>query len=292
MYNSYIPALITPFNSNLDPDYKSFEKLLNYQLQNSIQTVLVNGTTAESPSLKESEKLELLNVAHSVIKNKDQIIFGAGSNCTRQTIEFVNKVEKTNLASTVLIVVPYYNKPTQEGIYKHFEAIAKNTSLNIMLYNVPSRTGVGLDVETVVKLAKIKNIVAIKDAVDDFSRLFHFKKEIEGNFYLTTGEDATACSYFASQGHGCISVTANLLPKHCVNVYNACKSGNYAEAVKLHTSLINIHKLMFCQASPAPVKYGLSLLGLCKNQLRLPLVSLSKENEEKVKQELKNLQVI
>lgn len=292
MYSSYIPALITPFKKDLSIDYQAFEKLISFHLKNSIKSFVVNGTTAESPTTTKEEKIELLKTAHGIIKDSKNIIFGAGSNCTSSTIDFVKEVEELGLADTVLLVAPYYNRPNQEGLFQHFKAIAQSTRLNIMLYNVPSRTASSLDVETVIKLAKIKNIVALKDAVDDFSRVFQFQKEIDKNFSLTSGEDATAFSYFASGGNGCISVSANALPSQCMAVYENYKKGNYNKARELHTNLVNIHKLMFCQPSPAPVKFVLSLLGICSEHVRLPLTSLSKENKAIIKQELEKLEII
>lgn len=287
-----VVALITPFNKNNAIDYQSLEKLLNYQLQNGTSGIIVSGTTGESSTLSRKEKVELFQYIKNVVKNKVPLVLGTGSNNTESSIQLTQEAEKLG-ADGVLVVCPYYNKPTQKGLYYHFKEIAQSTNLPIYLYNVPSRTSCNLELETIYKLAEINNIVGIKDAVNDLSRAFKLRKELGENFLLFSGEDETFLSYLASGGNGCISVSANIIPNICSNIHNLFKENKIQKAIEEQTNVINLHSLMFCESNPVPVKYALYLAKIINNyNIRLPLYPLEEHNREKIKQELQKFALL
>lgn len=293
--NNSIVALITPFKENLEIDFNAFTNLIDFHLQEGTSGIVVSGTTGESATLSTSEKLQLLEVAVNYIKKKKSnipIIFNSGTNNTKESIELSKEAIKIG-ADWIMLVAPYYNKPTQEGIYKHFESIAKEINKTpICLYNVPSRTSVDINVNTIVKLSKIGNIKAIKDATPLLNRPLEISLEVKKDFIQLSGEDITALSYLANGGKGCISVSANVVPKLCAEVFNLWNQGNIKEALNKHLNLVNLHKIMFIETNPAPAKYALSLLNKCCPFVRQPMIEISEVSKKEIKEVLSSLNLV
>ncbi|MFL1781147.1 4-hydroxy-tetrahydrodipicolinate synthase [Candidatus Hepatincolaceae symbiont of Richtersius coronifer] len=286
-----VVALITPFTSEDKIDFQVFEKLLEFHLNNQTAGIVVAGTTGEAATLSLKEKLLLLEVACKVVKNKIPIVFGSGGNNTAEVVELSKSAEKHPIDG-LLIVNPYYNRPTQEGIYQHYQKISQNIALPIYIYNVPSRTGSDITLETIYRLAELKNVKGIKDAVADLSRPYKIRKHLGNDFILLSGEDETFLSYRIAGGNGCISVSANIIPKLCQEIHKLFNNNQIKEATALQTHLISLHGVLFCESNPTPVKYALSLLNLAKETSRLPLVPLAASNKEKVASLMKDLKLI
>jgi 4-hydroxy-tetrahydrodipicolinate synthase len=276
-----IPALITPFRDGR-VDIKAFESFVEWQIAEGSHCLVPSGTTGESPTLSEDEFAAVVGAAVKVAKGRVPVIAGTGSNSTAHAIELTQLAQKLG-ADAALVVSPYYNRPTQDGLYLHFEAVAKATRLPIILYNVPKRTSVDIAVDTVGRLAKISNIVGIKDATADVARATQQRAVCGSKFALISGEDGTALGFNAHGGVGCISVTANVAPRLCSQFQIACAKGDYATARELHERLMPLHDTLFCETSPAPVKYAASLLGKCEETVRLPLAPLSETSKAKVR---------
>jgi 4-hydroxy-tetrahydrodipicolinate synthase len=276
-----IPALITPFRDGR-VDIKAFEAFVEWQIAEGSHGLVPCGTTGESPVLSEDEFAAVVGAAVKIAKGRVPVIAGTGSNSTAHAIELTQLAQKLG-ADAALIVTPYYNRPTQDGLYLHFEAIAKATRLPVLLYNVPKRTSVDIAVDTVGRLAKIANIVGIKDATADVARATQQRAACGPKFALISGEDGTALGFNAHGGVGCISVTANVAPRLCSEFQIACRKGDYATARELHDRLMPLHDTLFCETSPSPVKYAVSLLGKCDEAVRLPLAPLSETSKAKVR---------
>ncbi len=276
-----IPALVTPFRDGR-VDIKAFEAFVEWQIAEGSHGLVPCGTTGESPTLSDDEFAAVVGAAVKIAKGRVPVIAGTGSNSTAHAIEMTQLAQKLG-ADAALVVTPYYNRPTQDGLYLHFEAIAKATRLPILLYNVPKRTSVDISVDTVARLAKIPNIVGIKDATADVSRVTQQRAASGPKFALISGEDGTALGFNAHGGVGCISVTANVAPRLCSQFQIACAKGDYAMARELHERLMPLHDTLFCETSPSPVKYAASLLGKCEETVRLPLAPLSESSKAKVR---------
>ena len=276
-FHGLITALLTPFADGKVDD-KAYQKFVQWQIAEGIHGVVPCGTTGESPTLSHNEHERVIELCLEVAKGKVPVIAGCGSNATDEAIALTRFAEKAG-ADASLHVVPYYNKPTQEGLYQHFKAIHDATERPILLYNVPGRTVVGLSVDTVARLAKLPRIVGIKDATGDMTRPVETRQTCGESFRQLTGEDANILAFLALGGHGGISVTSNIAPRLCVDLYKAWVAGDLATAQKINETLMPVHEAMFCETSPGPVKYAASLLGLCPYELRLPLVPISKPNE-------------
>jgi 4-hydroxy-tetrahydrodipicolinate synthase len=276
-----IPALVTPFRDGR-VDIKAFEAFVEWQIAEGSHGLVPCGTTGESPTLSEDEFAAVVGAAVKIAQGRVPVIAGTGSNSTAHAIEMTQLAQKLG-ADAALVVTPYYNRPTQDGLYLHFEAIAKATRLPILLYNVPKRTSVDISVDTVARLAKIPNIVGIKDATADVSRVTQQRAASGSMFALISGEDGTALGFNAHGGVGCISVTANVAPRFCSQFQIACAKGDYATARELHERLMPLHDTLFCETSPSPVKYAASLLGKCEKTVRLPLAPLSESSKAKVR---------
>jgi 4-hydroxy-tetrahydrodipicolinate synthase len=276
-----IPALVTPFRDGR-VDIKAFEAFVEWQIAEGSHGLVPCGTTGESPTLSEDEFAAVVGAAVKIAQGRVPVIAGTGSNSTAHAIEMTQLAQKLG-ADAALVVTPYYNRPTQDGLYLHFEAIAKATRLPILLYNVPKRTSVDISVDTVARLAKIPNIVGIKDATADVSRVTQQRAASGSMFALISGEDGTALGFNAHGGVGCISVTANVAPRLCSQFQIACAKGDYATARELHERLMPLHDTLFCETSPSPVKYAASLLGKCEETVRLPLAPLSESSKAKVR---------
>jgi 4-hydroxy-tetrahydrodipicolinate synthase len=272
--SGYAPALPTPFDNDDNIDGDAFARLCERQIEQGATALVVCGTTGEAPTLSLDEHRGLVRSAVEIARGRVPVIAGAGSNATAHAIALTKDAEAAG-ADAVLSVVPYYNKPTQAGMYAHFCAIAQSSGLPIILYDVPSRTACGLADETVGRLAALPQFIGLKDATGDVGRPSRLKPLVGAEFRLLSGDDATALPFLAQGGHGCISVTSNLVPGLCRSMYLACKHGQIGRARRLSVPISRLTAALFRESNPGPLKYALSLLGLMTPALRLPLVELS-----------------
>jgi 4-hydroxy-tetrahydrodipicolinate synthase len=268
-----LTALITPFKNGA-VDEGAYRRLVEWQIGEGTHGLVPCGTTGESPTLTDEEHMRLIELCVEAAKGRVPVLAGAGSNSTAQAIMLSRHSKKVG-ADAVLSVVPYYNKPTQEGLYRHFAKIAESVDIPIVIYNVPSRTVADISVETLARLSKIANIVAIKDATGNMARASRERAALPAKFIRLSGEDATTLGFMAHGGHGCISVTSNVAPRLCAEFQKACMAANFAEALTLQDRLMPLHDAMFVETSPAPVKFAASLLGHCSEDVRLPLAPAS-----------------
>ena len=293
MFKGSNVALITPFKNNqLDVD--CYINLIHFHLKNGTNGLVPAGTTGESPTLSHKEHEQVIELCIKEVKGKIPVIAGTGSNSTSEAIALTKHAERAG-ADGALVVTPYYNKPTQEGLYQHYKAINDNTSLPIIIYNIPSRCVIDMSVDTMAKLFELKNIAGVKDATGDLSRLDQTIKKLGPDFIQLTGEDGLAFEFNKRGGVGIISVTANIAPKLCSDMqkYSKSKSDNdVKEAERIDQLLQPLHKSLFIESNPAPAKYAAKLLGLCDDEIRLPLVKIKKETQEKVKQALSSAKLI
>ena len=293
MFKGSNVALITPFKNNqLDVD--SYIKLIHFHLKNGTNGLIPAGTTGESPTLNHKEHEQVIELCIQEAKGKIPVIAGTGSNSTEEAVSLTRHAEKAG-ADGVLVVTPYYNKPTQEGLYQHYKAINDNTSLPIIIYNIPSRCVIDMSVDTMSKLFELKNIAGVKDATGDLNRLDQTIKKLGPEFIQLTGEDGLAFEFNKRGGAGIISVTANIAPKLCSDMqkYSKSKSDNeIKEAERIDQMLQPLHKSLFIESNPAPVKYAAKLLGMCDDEIRLPLVKIKKETQEQVKKALLSAKLI
>ena len=287
MFKGSNVALITPFKNNqLDVD--CYIKLIHFHLKNGTNGLVPAGTTGESPTLSHKEHEQVIELCIKEAKGKIPVIAGTGSNSTAEAISLTKHAEKAG-ADGALVVTPYYNKPTQEGLYQHYKAINDNTSLPIIIYNIPSRCVIDMSVDTMARLFELKNIAGVKDATGDLNRLDQTIKKLGPDFIQLTGEDGLAFEFNKRGGVGIISVTANIAPKMCSDMQKFSKSeyDNEIKDAELIDQLLQpLHKSLFIESNPAPAKYAAKLLGLCDDEIRLPLVKIKKETQEKVKQAL------
>lgn len=287
-YQGSYCALITPFK-NGDIDKSSFEKIIKWHIRNGTKGIIPCGTTGESPTLSHEEHKLVVELAIEYANNEIQVIAGTGSNSTKEAIAFTNHA-KTAGADSALVVVPYYNKPSQVGLKEHYLKIADSVDLPIFIYNIPGRSVIDMNDETIFDLSLHQNIIGIKDATNDLTRPLKIKKIIKHKkFYQLSGEDGTQLAYLAQGGDGVISVTANIAPKLVSSMHDAWFKGNYEEAMKTNYKLSNINDLLFIESNPSPVKFAASILGMCENEIRLPLAKINKENEAKISEEMENL---
>ena len=284
MLKGSIVALITPFdNGNLSES--DYIKLINYHLENNTNGIVPGGTTGESPTLSHNEHKKIIEIAVKECKGKIPVIAGTGSNSTYEAIELSKFAEKAG-SNALLVVTPYYNKPTQEGLYQHFKKINDNVGIPIIIYNIPSRSVVDMDVDTMCKLYELKNIVGVKDATGDLNRVDQQLKSMGKEFIQLTGNDDNALEFNKRGGIGSISVTANIAAKYCSEFQIACAS-DLAKAEEIDKILQPVHRSMFIESNPSPVKYAASLLGMCNPSVRLPLVEIKEETKKKVSEALK-----
>ncbi len=290
MFKGSFTAIVTPF-SNGRLDEKAFKALVEWQIEQGTHGLVPCGTTGETPTLTHEEHDRVIELCVDVVKGRVPVIAGTGSNSTDEAITLTAHAKQAG-ADAALLVAPYYNKPTQEGIFRHFEAVAKAVDIPIVLYNVPGRTVTDISVETVQRLAKIPNIIGIKDATADLARPLLTRVACGPNFLQFSGEDATATAFLAQGGVGCISVTSNVAPALCAQMQNAWEKGDLATCFAIRDKLSSLHDVMFCETNPAPVKYALSLLGKCGPDLRLPLVELGEDSKRKVEAVMKDVGLI
>jgi 4-hydroxy-tetrahydrodipicolinate synthase len=279
--SGYAPALPTPFDDDGNIDSAAFEKFCDLQMRQGATALVVCGTTGEAPTLTLAEHRTLIRIAAGISCGRVPVIAGAGSNSTDHAIELTHDSEARG-ADAVLSVVPYYNKPTQIGLYQHFRMIAQSTGLPIILYDVPSRTACGLADETVVRLAEMPQFIGLKDATGDVTRPARLRSLIGTDFRLLSGDDATAPAFLAQGGDGCISVTSNVVPGLCRSMFLAYRHGQMLRAERSANPISRLTSALFRETSPVPLKYALSLLGLMSPRVRLPLV----ESTEQTKAEL------
>ena len=294
-FHGVFTALVTPFkkiNSNEhEIDFESFDRLLDLQMSGKIHGVVVNGTTAESPCLNKEEVYALFTKAKSKLKAHQKVILGTGSNCTQSTIANT-KMAKEWGADAALVVVPYYNKPSQEGIYQHFKAVANSCDIPILLYNVPSRTVSSMNAETLSRLSEIPNIMGIKEASGNLELLKEMKAKARKDFVFLSGDDASFLDFIFEGGHGVISVLSNPLPAECMRWWQSAMEGKKSvlETFKVHLHFTN---LLFKESNPSPVKYVLHKMGIIQhNELRLPLWPIQKNLETELDVEMKKLKII
>lgn len=276
-----ITALITPFKQDGSIDEVALAAFIDWQIYNGSDGLVPCGTTGESPTLSHDEHIYVVEFVIKQVAKRVPVIAGTGSNATREAIEFTKHAERKG-ADAALIVTPYYNKPSQEGMFQHFSAIAKQVSLPIIIYNIPGRSIVDISNETMARLAKIPNIIGVKDATSDLSRIAAYKKLCGEDFCQLSGEDGTTFDYMKAGGVGCISVSANVAPKLCAEFQAACLNKDFTLAEKLNAKLQPLHEALFLAPSPAPVKYAASRLGLSGATLRLPLVGVEKKVQNKL----------
>ena len=281
MFHGSIPALITPFK-NGQFDSAAYQKLIEWQMTSGSSALVACGTTGESPTLSHEEWAAVITCAVKTSAGRVPVIAGTGSNDTAKSIQLTLEATKLG-ADAALCVVPYYNKPPQEGLYQHFKAIHDATNIPIILYNVPGRTVVGLSVETISRLSKLPRVVANKDATGNLERPVQERLATSEKFCLLSGDDGTALAHLAMGGNGCISVTANIAPRQSAELQAAWARGDFAAAARIRDELAELNSMLFCEANPIPVKYIASLMGLCALEYRLPLVPPSAENQAKLR---------
>jgi 4-hydroxy-tetrahydrodipicolinate synthase len=275
-------ALVTPFK-NGSVDEKAFRELVDWQIAAGTHGLVPVGTTGESPTLTHDEHKQVVEWCVSQAKGRVPVIAGAGSNSTAEAVDFSKHAEKAG-ADAVLIVTPYYNKPTQEGLYHHYKAINDAIGIPIIIYNIPARSIVDMSVDTMKRLSELKNIAGVKDATANMTRVTQQRAAMGDDFNQMSGEDITALGFMAHGGHGCISVTSNVAPRLCAEFQNACLKGDLATALTLHDKLAPLHINLFVETSPAPIKYALSLIGKCANTVRLPMVPATEKAQVAVRQ--------
>ena len=278
-----ITAMVTPMDERGNIDYEALEKLASYLADNGSDAILVCGTTGESPTVSNSEKLEILSSVKRAVNDRAKVVMGADSNSTETTIRFIKEVEREELADALLTVVPYYNKPSQSGIYAHFATIAKETTLPLIMYNIPSRTGVNMLPDTVAKLAnEFKNIVALKQSCPDMDMLSELKIKCPKDFVIYSGDDSLTLPMISIGADGVISVASHLFGKEIKSMIRNFKTGEIVAAKNMHAALFPIFKKLFFAPNPVPVKTLLGYKGLIKDTVRLPLVALNCEEKEQL----------
>jgi 4-hydroxy-tetrahydrodipicolinate synthase len=266
-------ALVTPFK-NGSVDEKAFRGLVDWQIAEGTSGLVPVGTTGESPTLSHDEHRDVVEWCIDQARGRVPVVAGAGSNSTKEAIELAQHAEKAG-ADAVLVVTPYYNKPTQEGLYQHYKAINDAIEIPIIIYNIPIRSVIDMSVDTMKRLYELKNIAGVKDATANVVRASQQRAAMGEDFNQLSGEDATALGFNAHGGHGCISVTANVAPRLCAEFQACCLKDDYAGALKLQDKLMPLHTALFIETNPAPAKYALSLLGKCAETVRLPMVPLA-----------------
>ncbi|MBV9347841.1 MAG: 4-hydroxy-tetrahydrodipicolinate synthase [Pseudolabrys sp.] len=275
-------ALVTPFK-NGSVDEKAFRDLVDWQIAEGTNGLVPVGTTGESPTLSPGEHEHVVAWCIEQAKGRVPVIAGAGSNSTKEAIEYSQHAEEMG-ADAVLVVTPYYNKPTQEGMYQHFKAINDAIGIPIIIYNIPGRSVIDMSVETMTRLFELKNIAGVKDATANVLRVSQQRAAMGEDFNQLSGEDGTCLGFMAHGGHGCISVTSNVAPRLCAEFQSACLKGDYGSALKIQDKLLPLHQHLFIETNPAPAKYALSLLGKCAETVRLPMVPLSEKSKTVVRE--------
>jgi len=282
MFKGSLVALITPMREDGTVDEKAYADFVDWQIKEGTSAVVPVGTTGESPTLSHEEHRRVVQIAIEVSNGRVPVIAGAGSNSTEEAIALTRHAKEAG-ANAALVVTPYYNKPTQEGLFLHYTAIADAVDLPIIIYNIPPRSVVDMSVETMARLARHRNIIGVKDATANLQRPLHTRRACGDDFCQLSGEDHTALSFNAAGGVGCISVTANIAPRLCSEMQNAWAEGRVKDAMALQNRMVPLHDALFSETSPGPVKYAASLLGKTSERCRLPLAPLMEPTRARVK---------
>ena len=284
-------ALITPMYENGDVDFSALEKLVNFHIEAGTKAIVSVGTTGESATLNHDEHIEVMKKTIEYSKGRIPVVAGTGANSTSEAIELTQAAKDIN-ADACLLVTPYYNKPTQEGLYQHYKKIAESVDIDQILYNVPGRTGVDMSVDTVVRLAEIPNIIGVKDATGNLNVAKSLVQKCPDGFILLSGDDGTAIDFILMGGHGGISVTANIVPKFLSNAYDYAIRGNSEKAKEIDLEISNLHSHLFIESNPIPVKWAIHRMGFCETGIRLPLTLLSDDSKDIIDNDLTKLGLI
>lgn len=280
MFKGSYTALITPFkDKRVDED--ALRRLVDWQITEGTHGLVPTGTTGESPALDYDEHKRVVEITIEAARGRIPVMAGTGSNSTAEAIFLSQHAEKAG-AQALLVVTPYYNKPSQEGMYQHFKAINDAVGIPIFIYNIPPRSIVDMSVETMARLSELKNIVGVKDATANIARVSQQRAAIGPDFIQFSGEDATALALIAHGGHGCISVASNIAPRLCADFQNACLAGDFKAALTLQDRMMPLHDVMFIETNPGPVKYAASRLGICSAEMRLPMVPVTEGAKKKI----------
>jgi 4-hydroxy-tetrahydrodipicolinate synthase len=282
MLKGSLTALITPFrNEKVDED--AFVRIAEWQLSEGTHGLVPVGTTGESPTLSHEEHKRVVELAVRTAAGRAPVVAGAGSNSTSEAVDFARHAESVG-ADALLIVTPYYNKPTQEGLYQHYKTINDAVGIPIIIYNIPGRSVIDMSVETMTRLFELENIAGVKDATANLARVSQQRAAMGEDFIQLSGEDATALGFMAHGGHGCISVTSNVAPRLCADFQNACLARDFAKALELQDRLMPLHETLFLETNPSPTKYAMWRLGFCEPDTRLPLVPVKETTKKAVEQ--------
>ena len=285
MFTGSIVALVTPMQGNGDVDYTQLESLIDFHVREGTSALVIAGTTGESATLSPAEHCDLLQRSYEIIGQRLPMIAGTGANSTAEAIELTQCARKAR-AEAALLVTPYYNKPTQHGLVLHHQAIADAVDIPQILYNVPGRTACDMQADTVAELAKVGNIVGIKEATGSMERLADIKARVGDDFSLLTGDDSTTCEFILNGGHGAISVTANVVPAKMANMCRLAREGRQEEARAADAEIADLHRLLFVESNPIPVKWAVSEMGFGELNLRLPMTKLSEQHQQPLRQSL------
>ena len=285
MFKGSIVALVTPMLSNGDVDFTQLEALIDFHVQQGTQAIVIAGTTGESATLSPDEHCDLLLKSYEIINQRLPMIAGTGANSTSEAIE-LTRCARASRAEAALLVTPYYNKPTQKGLILHHQVIAEAVDIDQILYNVPGRTACDMQADTVAELAKVGNIVGIKEATGSMERLAEIKRQVGDDFALLTGDDSTTCDFILNGGHGAISVTANVVPAKMSRMCELALAGDAEAARAADAEIAELHRLLFIESNPIPVKWAVSQMGYGELNLRLPMTVLEETHQASVKQAL------
>ncbi|MBK8906942.1 MAG: 4-hydroxy-tetrahydrodipicolinate synthase [Rhodospirillales bacterium] len=290
MFQGSFVALITPFENGA-VDESAYRDLIEWHVEQGTDGIVPCGTTGESPSLSHEEHKRVVELCIETVAGRLPVIAGTGSNSTTEAIDLTRHAKEAG-ADAALVVTPYYNKPTQEGLFQHYKAIQDAVAIPIIIYNIPGRCVIDMSVATMARLAELPNIVGVKDATQDLARPIRTRLAIGSEFCQLSGEDGTTLPFLAGGGHGCISVTANVAPALCAEMHRAWRAGDLGEAATLSDRLMPLHDALFCETSPSPVKYAVSLLGKCAADVRLPLVGIGEASKQKVQGAMRSAGVL
>ena len=290
MFKGSFTALITPFKDGKF-DEASFRSLIDFQLVSGTHGLVPTGTTGESPTLSHEEHIRIVEVCIEQANKKAPVIAGTGSNSTEEAIYLTKHAEKAG-ADAALVVTPYYNKPSQEGLLQHFTKIANSVDIPIVIYNIPGRSIVDMSNETMSKLFEIKNIVGVKDATGDIPRVYFTRSEVGNEYNMLSGDDSTTLAFMTYGGHGAISVTSNIAPKLCSDFHSLCMDKNFYEASLINDKLMPLHRALFLESSPGPVKYAASKLDLCSEEVRLPVTKINNDTKKIIDNALRHASLI
>ena len=290
MFKGSFTALITPFKDGKF-DETSFRSLIDFQLKSGTHGLVPTGTTGESPTLSHEEHIRIVEVCIEQANKKAPVIAGTGSNSTEEAIYLTKHAEKAG-ADAALVVTPYYNKPSQEGLLQHFTKIANSVDIPIVIYNIPGRSIVDMSNETMSKLFDVKNIVGVKDATGDIPRVYFTRSEVGSEYNMLSGDDSTTLAFMTYGGHGAISVTSNIAPKLCSDFHSLCMDKNFYEASLINDKLMPLHRALFLESSPGPVKYAASKLDLCSEEVRLPVTKINNDTKKIIDNALRHASLI